>query len=198
MCSFGGWQEVHSPKDRAALHVHLGTADRVAKAVLLDSDCLEARGSARVQLVFEAPFCAGAGDAFVVRDAQARRTVGGGIVIDPCPPARRRRSAERLAYLTAIQNLLQDGSVLMLLENAATGIPMQELMHLTGLAPDQIPLPARARIVGAPEDGFAILDSHWRAVRTTVPSQRSAIFTRSIPMNQALIELDCAGWQHPG
>ena len=152
------------PKDRAALHVHLGTADRVAKAVLLDSDCLEARRSARVQLVFEAPFCAGAGDAFVVRDAQARRTVGGGIVIDPCPPARRRRSAERLAYLTAIQNLLQDGSVLMLLENAATGIPMRELMHLTGLAPDQIPLPARARIVGAPEDGFAILDSHWRVL----------------------------------
>ena len=31
------------PKDRAALHVHLGTADRVAKAVLLDSNCLEAQ-----------------------------------------------------------------------------------------------------------------------------------------------------------
>jgi selenocysteine-specific elongation factor len=41
---------------------------------------------------------------------------------------------------------------------------MQELMHLTGLVPDRIPLPAHARIVGSPEDGFAILDSHWRVL----------------------------------
>jgi selenocysteine-specific elongation factor len=155
-------------KDRASLHVHLGTADRVAEAVLLDSNgpgtpgSPEVRARARVQLVFEAPFCASAGDAFIVRDAQARRTVGGGIVIDPCPPARRRRSAERLAYLAAIQNLLQDGSVLALLENASTGISMRELVRLTGRAPDRIELPARARVVGTAEDEFAVLDSHWQ------------------------------------
>ena len=155
-------------KDRAPLHVHLGTADRVAEAVLLDSNGPDARGSpggqagARVQLVFEAPFCAGAGDAFIVRDAQARRTVGGGIVIDPSPPARQRRGAERIAYLAAIQHLLQDGSVLALLENASTGISMRELVRLTGRAPDRIELPARARVVGVAEDEFAILDSHWK------------------------------------
>jgi selenocysteine-specific elongation factor len=149
-------------KDRAPVHVHLGTADRVAEAVLLDSNGPGMRGSAWVQLVFDEPFCAGAGDAFIVRDAQARRTVGGGIVIDPCPPARRRRSAERLAYLAAVQNLLRDGSVLALLENASTGISMRELVRLTGRAPERIELPARARVVGTAEDQFAILDSHWQ------------------------------------
>jgi selenocysteine-specific elongation factor len=151
-------------KDRAPLHVHLGTADRVAEAVLLESNSLETLGSARVQLVFEAPFCAGAGDAFVVRDAQARRTVGGGIVIDPCPAARRRRSAERLGYLAAIQQLLRDGSVLALLENVPTGVSMRELVRLTGLPSERIELPARTRVVGSPEDEFAILDSHWQVL----------------------------------
>jgi selenocysteine-specific elongation factor len=151
-------------KDHAPLHVHSGTTDRVAKAVVLDSVDLEGEGQARVQLVFEAPLCAGAGDVFIVRDAQARRTVGGGTVLDPCPPARRRRSAERLAYLGAIQSLLRDGSVLALLENRSTGISMRDLVRLTGLAPDRIELPARARLVGMPEQQFVLLDSHWRVL----------------------------------
>jgi selenocysteine-specific elongation factor len=154
-------------KDRAPLHVHLGTADRVAEAVLLDAADLQAGGSARAQLIFDAPICAGAGDTFIVRDAQARRTVGGGRVIDPCAPARRRRSAERLAYLTAIQSLLQGGSLLALLENAPGGMSMRELVRLTGLAPERVELPARARVVGTPDDQFAILDSHWRVLYET-------------------------------
>jgi selenocysteine-specific elongation factor len=151
-------------KDRAPLHVHLGTADRVAEAVLLESHTLQAGGSSRAQLVFEAPICAGAGDTFIVRDAQARHTVGGGRVIDPCAPARRRRGAERLAYLTAIENLLQGGSVLPLLENAPCGLSMRELARFTGLAPERVELPTGARVVGTPDDQFAILDSHWRAL----------------------------------
>jgi len=159
------WLAAGAPlKDRAPLHVHLGTADRVAEAVWLESNGPLGRDGARVQLVFETPFCAAAGDAFIVRDAQARRTVGGGIVIDPCAPARRRRSAERLAYLAAIQNLLREGSVLALLENASGGISMRELVRLTGLAAERIELPAGTRLVGAPQDEFAILDSHWRAL----------------------------------
>jgi selenocysteine-specific elongation factor len=106
------------PKDLAALHVHLGTADRVAKAVLLDSNCPEAQGSARVQLVFEAPFCAGAGDAFVVRDAQARRTVGGGIVIDR-PPARRTQR-RKYFHLAAISTVAAEAC-----RRSAAAVPMQ-------------------------------------------------------------------------
>jgi selenocysteine-specific elongation factor len=154
-------------KDRAPLHVHLGTADRVAEAVLLESDTLQVGCNARAQLVFEAPLCAGAGDAFIVRDAQARRTVGGGIVIDPCAPARRRRSPERLAYLTAIQNLLLGGSVLALLQNAPSGMSMRELVRLTGFAPERIDLPTRAHVVGTPDDQFVLLDSHWRILYET-------------------------------
>jgi selenocysteine-specific elongation factor len=159
------WLDGNAPlKDHTPLHVHLGTADRVARVLLLESKQLQARGRARVQLAFETPFCAGPGDAFIVRDVQARHTVGGGVVIDPRPPTKRRRKTERLAYLTALQHLLQGGSLLALLENAPTGISMQELVRLTGLAPERIELPARVRRVGATEEEFVILDSHWQCL----------------------------------
>ena len=85
------------------LHVHLGTSHRVAHIVPLESDRLSAGESARVQLVFDTPICALPGDRFIVRDAQAAHTVGGGVVLDPFAPSRRRRSAERLRYLEALE-----------------------------------------------------------------------------------------------
>src|SRR5271169_1393422 len=56
---------------RAALHIHLGTAHRIARVVPLEGDPTKVGESARVQLVFDAQICAAPGDAFIVRDAQA-------------------------------------------------------------------------------------------------------------------------------
>jgi selenocysteine-specific elongation factor len=150
--------------DRAPLHVHLGTAHRVAHAVLLDANELTGGGHALAQLVFEKSVCAAAGDVFIVRDAQARRTQGGGVVIDPVAPARRRRSPDRLAYLAAIQSMLSGEGVVPLLENSPLGIEMRELVLLTGLAPERIALPPQARIVEAAGRNVVILDSHWQSL----------------------------------
>ena len=89
----------------STLHVHLGTARRVAHVVPLESEVLRAGHSARVQLVFDAPICTLPGDRFIVRDAQAAHTIGGGVVLDPFAPARRRRSAARLLRLDALERL---------------------------------------------------------------------------------------------
>jgi selenocysteine-specific elongation factor len=67
--------------NRAPLHIHIGTVHRVAHAVCLEGNELRAGASARVQLVFDTPLCASAGDAFIARDAQALHTLGGGAVI---------------------------------------------------------------------------------------------------------------------
>ena len=95
----------------APLHVHLGTQHQVAHVALLEGETLGAGQRARVQLVFERPVCALPGDRFVVRNAQANRTVGGGHVLDPFAPSRKRRSAERLAWLDAIQTMLDTGAL---------------------------------------------------------------------------------------
>jgi selenocysteine-specific elongation factor len=148
----------------APLHIHVGTTHRVARVVLLEGDYLNAAASAPVQLVFDAPICAAAGDAFIARDAQALHTIGGGVVIDPCAPARRRRSPERLAYLDSIQRLLVGEGVLPLLSNAPQGMRMGELARLCGRAPDKIALPSGVRIVDTAGERFALLDSQWAAL----------------------------------
>ena len=150
--------------NRAPLHVHIGTAHRVAQVVLLEADELTAGEATFAQLVFERPVCSAAGDVFIVRDAQARNTVGGGVVIDPVGPARRRRSPDRLAHLAAVQNMLAGGGILPLLENAAFGVEMRELVLLTGVAPERIALPSQARIVAAAGRNVVILDSHWQSL----------------------------------
>jgi selenocysteine-specific elongation factor len=148
--------------NQAPLHVHLGTAHRVARVALLEADELTGGANARAQLIFDSPVCAAAGDVFIARDAQARTTVGGGVVIDPAAPSRRRRSPERLAYLRAIQRMLLDEGIAPLLENSPNGIEMRELVRLRGLAPERIELPPQARIVNSAGQSVIILESHWQ------------------------------------
>ncbi len=148
--------------NQAPLHVHLGTAHRVARVALLEADELIGGATARAQLVFDSPVCAVPGDVFIARDAQARNTVGGGVVIDAAAPSRRRRSPERLAYLTAIQRMLLDGGIAPLLEYSPNGIEMRELVRLRGLTPECIRLPPQARTVDPAGQSVVILDSHWQ------------------------------------
>lgn len=56
-----------------------------------------------VQLVLERPIAAAVGDRFVLRDTSASRSIGGGRLLDLRAPARKRGSAERLAWLAAAQ-----------------------------------------------------------------------------------------------
>ncbi|HLW24827.1 MAG TPA: selenocysteine-specific translation elongation factor [Steroidobacteraceae bacterium] len=152
--------------DRAPIHVHLGTAHQVARAVILGDEGLSAgeRGT-RMQLVFDAPMCAAPGDLFIVRDAQASHTLGGGVVLDPWAPARRRRSPRRLAHLTSIEELLRGEGIAALLREAPHGVSLLELVALCGTAPEHIPIPSDARLVDAGSDRVVILETHWRALR---------------------------------
>ena len=65
------------------LHVHIGTADVVARVLLSGQREIAPGSDARVQLVLDAPICCCTGDRLVIRDASGRRTLGGGHVIDP-------------------------------------------------------------------------------------------------------------------
>lgn len=139
------------------LHVHLGSGHHVAHLVLLD-DADDAQLGAgrpgRVQLVFDTPVSAVPGDRFIVRNAQATRTVGGGRVLDPFAPARRRRSAARHAWLDAMESLIATGRVDGLLAASADGLATDVLMHLTGAPLDAIALPDGAiRLVSRGEQG---------------------------------------------
>jgi selenocysteine-specific elongation factor len=152
------------------VHLHLATVHRVAHLVPLEADQLSPGIPARVQLVFAAPVCAAPGDRFIVRDAQGRRTIGGGCVLDASAPERRRRSPERLALLAALERMVAGDGIAPLLEQAPFGLKFTDLMRLTGRPRESLRLPTTATTVDAGAESFAILASRWQSLRSAVLS----------------------------
>ena len=164
--------------NRAPLHIHIGTAHRVARVVPLEETAKE-RDSIRVQLVFDTDLCAMPGDHFVARDAQAANTIGGGIVLDPYAPARRRRTPARLAFLDAIATMLDGGGIDALLAQAEHGIALRRLSQLLGVAPERIVLPADARSIEAGDDRSVFHASRWAALRAATLAALERIHAQS-------------------
>jgi selenocysteine-specific elongation factor len=88
-------------RQRFAVRLHHAAAEVGARVVLLDDERPLSGGSANVQLVLDRPIAAAVSDRFVLRDASAKRTVGGGRFIDLRPPSRRRRARERTVQRAA-------------------------------------------------------------------------------------------------
>jgi selenocysteine-specific elongation factor len=92
----------------ASVHVHHGTADAMARVAVLDGTRIEPGTDALVSLTLDRPLAVCRGDRFVVRDASAQRTIGGGVVLDVTPQgavARRgRRAPARLHRLAQIRD----------------------------------------------------------------------------------------------
>lgn len=146
------------------LHVHLGTTHRMANVALLEGDALAAGEQARVQLVFDLPLQAMPGDRFIVRNAQASRTVGGGRVLDPFGPARRRRTPQRYAWLDALREWLDDGRVDALIAQAPHGLERSALIQLTGYDAATLALPDDVVVIapqGRAEDATLLARGHW-------------------------------------
>ncbi|MFT4067676.1 selenocysteine-specific translation elongation factor [Paraburkholderia sp.] len=155
----------HAIEHWTPLHVHLGTQHQVAHVALLEGDTLGPGQCARVQLVFERPLCAVPGDRFVVRNAQATRTVGGGHVLDPFAPARRRRSPERLAWLDAIQTMLDSGALDAMFARAPHGLSRALLERLTGLPATALTLPPDTRVIElSRHDALLVAGAAWQAL----------------------------------
>ncbi|AKM31711.1 selenocysteine-specific translation elongation factor [Pandoraea faecigallinarum] len=164
------WLEGSAPLTQwFPLHVHLGTTHVQARTVLLDGDTLAPGESMRVQLVFDTPVCTMPGDRFIVRNPQATATVGGGRVLDPAAPERKRRSAARLAWLDALAHSLDDGGLEALLAQSPFGLTSAQVVALTGLPAAQWAWPSDA-VVHALTDGesLAFARHAWEVMRTRV------------------------------
>ncbi len=84
------------------VHLHLGAAHVMARVSLLDQERLEPGQAAAARLTLQQPIGALARDRIVLRDTGATCTIGGGVVLDPFPPRRGRRTAGRLAQLRTL------------------------------------------------------------------------------------------------
>ena len=131
-------------KNHQRLRIHMGTAERLAKIVLIGGkDKLAAKESAYCQIRLSEPLLIMRGDHFIARDETAQRTLGGGVVIHPW--ARRHKRTEE--HLLTRLKLLHDGAFTDIVENflgesAAFALPIEEIYQFLNLREDE----ARQRV----------------------------------------------------
>jgi selenocysteine-specific elongation factor len=144
------------------VHLHHGTRDLLARVAVLDADTIEPGASQLVTLSIETPLAACRGDRFVLRDASARRTLGGGVLLDIAPPLRGKRRPERLALLEALRD--EVGTAALPAWLAAEPVPQARLSSGWNLRADeaQQALTAAGARVAA---GVAFSRARWQALR---------------------------------
>jgi selenocysteine-specific elongation factor len=107
--------------DRVRFHV--GTAEIMGKLVLLDGrDELRPRDVGWAQVVLTEPVLVMRGDRFILRDETARRTLGGGVVVNPFADRHRRAESglgERLVQLLGADPSAAAGAFLVLMPEFA-------------------------------------------------------------------------------
>lgn len=149
----------------APIHFHHGAAHLTAHVVPLDASTITPGESRHVQIIFESPICALPGDRFIVRDAGAIRTLGGGVVLDPFAQSRKRRSAERMRYLHSLERMIAGDGLAPLLAQAPYGIKQSDLIRLTGQPPEKMKLPPEAITVDGARERHILSSSAWHALR---------------------------------
>lgn len=150
------------------VHLHHGSGEMLARVVLLSDQPIPPGGEGLVQLVLERPIAAISGDRFVIRDTSARRTLGGGLLIDLRAPQRRRRTAERLARIK-VQEGRDDAAVLRALLDLSPGyVDPQAFAQDRAIAPDRMAqLLATVDPVSIQADGRTMVMSRQRCADLT-------------------------------
>jgi selenocysteine-specific elongation factor len=149
----------------APVHFHHGAAHLTAHVVPLEGSTITPGSPCLAQIVFETPICAIPGDRFIVRDAQATHTLGGGVVLDPFAPSRKRRSPERMRYLHALERMIEGEGLAPLLAEASYGVKQSDLIRLTGQSPERMALPDGVTTVDGARERYVLLSSSWRGLR---------------------------------
>lgn len=96
-------------RPRQRIRFHLGTTEVMGRVALLGEPRLGAGEVGWAQLRLEEPVVARAGDRFVVRSYSPVTTIGGGIVVEPAPPKRKRlRGGEPEAFTAVLFGAPED------------------------------------------------------------------------------------------
>ncbi|MBK5274454.1 MAG: selenocysteine-specific translation elongation factor [Desulfuromonadales bacterium] len=138
-------------KHRATLRLHSATYEVPAQVILLDRDTLQPGESAYVQLRLKEPALLLSGDSYILRMSTPATTVGGGIVLDPFPPRRRRRNSEALELLEAFGQADHQRTIaLIIAQSLLSGIAFEDILLRCG-APRKVTETALAALLSSGE-----------------------------------------------
>jgi selenocysteine-specific elongation factor len=109
----------------------------MARIVLLESQQLLPGASELCQLRLESPLVCLAGDPFVLRSYSPMLVIGGGIIVDPHPPKRRRAAgAEEVSRGETLP--LEQKLASLLAQAKASGLEFSQLRTRSGLSEDEL------------------------------------------------------------
>ena len=153
------------------LHLHLATADVTARISLPGGAAIAPGGSTIAQLALAKPVGALNGDRFILRDQSARRTLGGGVVLDPHARAARRATPARQAELAALERGAPEAALAELLKDETRGVDLARFERTFNLKPERL----SALYAAA---GIAVLG---KDVRTGITNARRASLREAVP-----------------
>ncbi len=150
---------------RASLLLHLGASAVAVRVSLLFGPAIAAGSAGLAQLRLDKPVSAFRGDRFILRDAAARRVIGGGVVLDPFAPPRGGLRPQRLAELAAWGQPDAAAALSALLVEAPHGLALNRFALAWNLAP-----PAAAAlqhlpgvvVLATPAGPLAQSAGHWQ------------------------------------
>ena len=162
------------------MHVHLGAAHLSARVAVLDAAEVVPGGQAFAQIVLDAPHAACHGDVFVLRDRATAHTIGGGTVIDPDGPSRRRRSPERLAVLTAMALPTPEAALGALLGREESGVDLARFSRGFNVDVGTLEIPPQAmRRVHTGDVDFGFSPAAWEKLKLRVQDGLAACHARN-------------------
>ena len=105
-------------------HLYLGAANVICRIAVLTDGSIAPGKTGLAQIVSDQPIIAVRGDRFILRDQSAKRTIAGGIIVDPFSPARGRARPLRIAWLKAMAQKTPIKALRQLLEQSSDGIDL--------------------------------------------------------------------------
>src|SRR5262245_35597469 len=128
-----------SLRTRSRVRLHIGTAEVLARVILLGQSELAVGASCFAQLRLEAPTLALPGDHFIVRSYSPVITIGGGVIIDALPRKHRlREAAQAVSRLEGLSAADEIERIALLVEMAGErGMSQGEIAARSG-SPDEV------------------------------------------------------------
>lgn len=153
------------------IHIHLGAKDVTGRIAMLEDWQIAPGERGLAQLVLDEEIGGLRGDRLILRDQSARRTIAGGMVLDPFAPQRGRRKPERLRILQALAKPEPAQSLRALLECERGGVDLEQFAVMWNLAPGEAE--ALWRLVdmvrlGRADRSIGIAKPAWDDIQTVI------------------------------
>jgi len=165
----------------APAHLHIGAEDLTCRVALLAAKAVQPGETALAALHLDRPIAAWTMQKFILRDQSAQRTLGGGVVLDPLPPAYplstlprlrgRVGRGMRLARLDALRAPDAATAFARMLAASLRGFDFDAFTQSCNLTAPECEALAAAHPVKICHDGNAkiiLRTDHWNALRNQI------------------------------